>query len=240
MASIISLEKLKVIAKAKFSDKSDLGDWYSKRLDICKQCPLNSAVKKAKGEDLSVSQKFVVAANLGKPTCLACGCEIAAKASVEEESCGLVKIGQEPLWEPVHIDPETNEPLTEAVEGEVRNDTLKFWNHDYEKARLDMTAQGIQIDYGVVPHAFDSKVQFEMESTSGPITTVKVTAGCGCTEVKGYTRQGRGIITIGYDTVGRKGPVTKTFNVHYTSGGRKRVLIGKLKINVTPPEKRTK
>lgn len=235
----LSLAKLKTIAIAKFSDKSNLGDWYKKRLEICEQCPLNSAVKKAQGEELSASQKLVVAANLGKPTCLACGCEIAAKASVESEQCGLVKIGQEPLWGTIeHVDGNLDYGL--ALEGSNKIDTLRVFNHNPDKAQIHMTGDGILVDYGVVPHAYDSKITIELESKSGDIQQCKVSAGCGCTNVTGTVIHGKALVTLGYDTVGRKGPVTKTFNVNYKVGGKVRVLIGKLKINVEAPETKTK
>jgi len=59
---MISLNKLRVIAKAKFSNKSNLGDWYKSRLEICEVCPLNSKNKK----ELNIKEKALLIANLGK------------------------------------------------------------------------------------------------------------------------------------------------------------------------------
>lgn len=234
--AFVSIPQLRKIVKAKLSDKSKLGGWYQDRLDICKMCPMNSTVKRDNGQNLTAKEVVFVTANLGKPTCLACGCEIAAKASLKDSVCGLVEIGQEPLWDAL---PEKDEVEPSAT-GTNKIDTLRFWNHTPDKATLSMEVNGIALDYGVVPHAFDSTVEFEMESAAGPITYVKVTAGCGCTSINGFVREGRAVVQIGYDTKGRKGPVTKNFNVNYTAGGKVKVLVGKLRINVESPQKRTK
>ena len=36
--------------------------------------------------------------NLKKPFCTICGCEVAAKASVEFEECSLPEINKKPKW----------------------------------------------------------------------------------------------------------------------------------------------
>ncbi len=85
---MITLKKLRVIARAKFSDKSNLGDWYKKRLQICNICPVNSKNR----EELTLKETAMVVANLGADTCLACGCGLSAKASVRSEQCGLANL----------------------------------------------------------------------------------------------------------------------------------------------------
>lgn len=213
---MISIEKLRVIAKAKFSDKSKLGDWYKKRLEICEECPLNSRNK----ENKTAREKRAVALNLGKPTCLGCGCEIAAKASVRSERCGMTYIGQKPLWEAL---PDTEKTVLDSITVE---------NLNPEKAEITIEHKGLGINYGTVPKGFDSNVTFLLESKKGPITTLKVTAGCGCTTTQGIIEDGKGSISVAYDTVGRVGPVTKTVNIYYTAGNKKHVLMCKLQINV--------
>lgn len=222
-----SIKDLRTIVKAKFSDKSKLGGWYTDRLEICNMCPRNHKNKVAAGEELTAREKIFVTANLGKPTCTACGCEIAAKASVKEEECGLVKEGEEPLW-------------TAIIEPEVDAAQAKIYNRNPEKAVVSVQGGKIDVNYGVVPHGFDSKIELVISPKEGPAEEVKVSAGCGCTDVKGVLRAGDIVFTLGYDTVGRKGGASKTFNVHYKTNGRMRLLVGTLRINVKEPISRKK
>lgn len=212
---MISIDRLRVIAKAKFSDKSKLGDWYQKRMDICKECPLNSTNKK----DLSVREKGMVTLNFGKPTCLGCGCEIAAKGSVREEECGLVKLGQPPLWEKL--------PEIKTLD----LNKIKVSNLNSDKAILSVTNE-ILLDYGTVEAGFDSKVDLEIESITGSIEAISIVTGCGCTTAATKTVNGKGLISISYDTVGRRGSAKKSFTIYYTANKKKEVVMGKLLINV--------
>lgn len=90
------MNKLLVILKAKFSNKENLGDWYQDRLEICKTCPKNSKNIPLRKYTLRMWKWYIL--NLFKPFCSICGCEIAAKASVEIEDCALEEIGQKPKW----------------------------------------------------------------------------------------------------------------------------------------------
>lgn len=217
---MVSLDKLKVIAKAKFSDKSKLGDWYQDRLEICSKCPFNSK----NATNMSVKDKAKVAANLGKPTCLACGCEIAAKASVRSEQCGLVYKGEDPLW-----------PSLPGVE-EVDAMHLTIKNLSSDKIRLEPVGRGIEIDFGTVPHKFDATAKLELVPVEGELTNVKVVPGCGCTSASSSTEDGRAIISIGYDTVGRRGAATKNVSIYYTLNKKKYNLMCKLHIFVQDPK----
>jgi hypothetical protein len=222
-----SIKDLRTIVKAKFSDKSGLGSWYTDRLEICNLCPLNHKNKVEAGEELTAREKIFVTANLGKPTCTACGCEIAAKASVKEAECGLAERGEEPLWTAI-VDPEVD-----AVQA-------KIFNKNPDKAVVSVQGGKIDVNYGVVPHGFDSKIELIVVPKEGPATEVKTSAGCGCTDVRGSIRNGEIYFTLGYDTVGRKGGATKTFNIHYKTNGKMRLLVGTLRINVQEPISRNK
>lgn len=214
---MIKFERLAVIAKAKFSDKSKLGDWYKTRLEICGACPLNSANTPAS----NVKEKTAVIANLGKPTCLGCSCEIAAKASVRGEICGATKRGLPALWE----------ALPELSENDFRDLTITNLNSD--KTDLKITGTGIEVNYGRVPHAFDTEALFELTSNEGPIQTIKVVPGCGCTTTTTKVDMGKAVFSLAYDTINRQGGATKSFTVYYTVKGKKqKVLMGKLLIDV--------
>ena len=213
---MIKFEKLLVIAKAKFSDKSKLGDWYKTRLEICEKCPLSTLNTPPK----TARDKAWVVANLGKPTCLGCGCDTASKASVRGEVCGAVKVGLPALWE----------ALPELADTEIF--TLKITNLNTDKATLTSVGKAIELDYGTVPNGFDSKVDIEMKDSVGDIEKVQVVPGCGCTAATARVDGGKAIFSISYDTIGRQGGVTKNFTVYYHVKGKKKVLMGKLLINV--------
>lgn len=161
---MISLKKLRTIAIAKFSDKSNLGDWYEKRLEICKECPFNSKNK----EHLTIKEDAMVAFNLGEPTCLACGCEIAAKASVRDESCGLTKVQQVPLWR----------ALPEIEIGE-------FSDFHVENLSSDMVTMTIKdkiiLDYGTIRRGAPSTFQISIKDKKNLITKLQTQSSCSCT-----------------------------------------------------------
>ncbi len=92
----LTLSNILVILKAKFSNKSDLGDWYQERLRLCSQCPHNSKNISIWKYNLRMWKWNIL--NLFKPFCSICGCQITAKASVEIEDCSLDEIGEEPKW----------------------------------------------------------------------------------------------------------------------------------------------
>lgn len=213
---MINFETLAVIAKAKFSDKSNLGDWYQKRMDICKECPLNSANTGPR----NARDRAWLLANLGRPTCFGCGCEIAAKNSVRGETCGAVKEGLPALWG----------PLPEMADLDFRDLTIVNLNTD--KATITTGGRGIEVNYGVVPNSFESTVSIELTSNKGPITQIKVVPGCGCTMATTRVDNGKAIFSLAYDTINRYGGVTKSFTVYYTVGKKQHVLMGKLLIDV--------
>lgn len=177
------LKKLRVIAKAKFSDKSNLGDWYQKRLDICNQCPLNSANKK----DLSLKDKAIVAMNFGKPSCLACTCEIEAKASVREETCGLIKLNEQPLWKAL--------PTIEEVDFGL----FKVENLNADKVKL-LPKSPLLIDYGVVKYKGDTEIEISFEDKENKTTNVRATSSCGCTVPTPRKVGDKYFINIKYDS----------------------------------------
>lgn len=177
------LDKLRIIAKAKFSDKKKLGDWYKKRLEICADCPINSKNKK----ELTVREKAMVVANLGNPTCLACGCEIAAKASVRGETCGLVKVNQVPLW--------TALPEIESIE------LNKYQIENLSKNVVKMTTGTfVVLDYGIIKEGSSTDIELSVESKEGIIESLNVSSSCSCTAGTTLKKEGKYYIRIAYDS----------------------------------------
>jgi len=177
------LAKLRTIAIAKFSDKSNLGDWYQKRMDICDLCPYNSKNK----PQLTVKEAAMVSLNFGKDTCLGCGCEIAAKTSVREETCGLVKIGQAPLWG----------PLPEIQTADYSD--LRIENLSADKVKMNVGKQ-IILDYGTIKHKSDSTIQISIKDDDNQILSVNTRAGCSCTVTQPIKKGDTFFVTIKYDT----------------------------------------
>lgn len=191
---MISLNKLRVIAEAKFSDKSNLGDWYKKRLEICGICPYNSKNK----ENLSIRDKAVVGMNLGKDSCLACTCEIDAKTSVRDETCGLAKIGKDPLWKPLPN-------IQKADLNDVHVENLSA-----DKVNMTVTNL-VLLDYGKLKFKEDSEIEFSIKDKKGDIENLSTRSSCGCTVATPTKIGDTYFIKVNYDTK-RLGRFEKTIS----------------------------
>lgn len=159
MSSLIS------IINAKISDKSKLGDWYKDRLKVCMSCEYNSENK----ENLSLSEKVIVAANLGKSACLACGCEIVAKASIETELCGAVKKGEKSKWLKINLDNQ------EGFSVICKNENVKL---------TSLKNNHYIVDYGEIANGSDSTVELLIFKKNLDISKINTAVSCGCTVVK--------------------------------------------------------
>lgn len=208
------LNKIRVIAKAKFSDKSNLGDWYQKRRDICDQCPLNSINK----ENKTAKDIAMVTLNLGKPTCLACGCEISAKTSVRGATCGLVNIGEEPLWK----------PLPEIYEYTM--DNLKIENLSSDVANLSIENM-LVLEYKDLKYLGNSNIEISIEGVGFDIKSLIVHSGCGCVTNEVTYTKGKAYANIKYDSR-RVGEFKKRLVISYLKNDKRLkfnvVLIGKI------------
>lgn len=170
------------IIKAKISDKSELGDWYTDRLKVCLTCEFNSENKKV----LTLKEKAIVAVNLGKPSCLGCGCEIAAKASVRTEDCGAVKKGQKSRW--VKLETEEKEEFSVVC------------NNSNVKLSKVKDNQYI-VNYGDIPFDSDSTVSLTIFKKDLSINKLTAQASCGCTgTTASFTKKNEIDYIIKYDT----------------------------------------
>jgi len=212
---MITLEKLRVIAKAKFSDKSNLGNWYQKRLDICESCPFNSKNK----EELTLRDKAVVAMNMGNPSCLACTCEIAAKASVRAEQCGLAKINQEPLWE----------ALPEVEVSKFSDITIENLTPNIANMSI---GDKVILDYGIKKQGANTLIEISLRDKDNKITRVDTRSGCGCTVAKPTKRGETYFVTIKYDST-RMGKIDKSVTFIVDTVGRKIQFIAEIKGTIT-------
>jgi hypothetical protein len=156
------------IVKSKFSNKEDLAPWYEERLSICQTCPLNSINKPRKEQ--TVQEKAWVTANMGKPTCLACKCEITAKASLPHATCGKKVIGLEPEWNPIHTVSKTE------------SQTIQVNPIDPVTLRSERGEE--IIDFGRIKVGEPKRTQIIIEDHKQEMTDIKVQSSCGCTVPK--------------------------------------------------------
>lgn len=154
------------IAKSKFSNKDNLSSWYKERLKICQECPLNSVNKPRK--DWTMQERAWVAANLGKPTCLACKCEITAKASLPHATCGKKTIGLEPDWIPI-------ETLSKTANLEIKKSSKRSF-----KFRTDARGE-MWIDFGTVKVGEPISANLIITDLNENISDLSAQSSCGCT-----------------------------------------------------------
>lgn len=198
---INTINKLRVIAEAKFADKSKLGSWYTDRIELCETCPLNSKNK----DNLNVVETAAVAANLGQPTCLACKCEIAAKAYVREEQCGLVKLGETPIWEALPAIQET------TIRG------LKIESLSSDKVKM-IPGKITVLDYGKIPYNFDTNIAITIEGATFKLKEVNLQRSCQCTSIQTEEKDGKYTFRLSYNSK-NYGVFDKPVYVNYKRAG---------------------
>lgn len=189
------MSKIGTIIKAQLSDKSNLGDWYTDRLEICSGCEFNSK----NATSLTIKQTAMVALNFGKDTCLQCGCGIAAKATVEIEECGMVEKGLPSKWIKINI----KAPKIMTV-----------INESEEKVKMTEEGGVYELDYGDIVEGFDSEIKLTISKKGLNVNKTTVNSGCGCT-VPAITTKSNGDLelSISYDTK-RIGKFSKTISAN--------------------------
>lgn len=206
------MAKINDIIKAKLSDKSDMPDWYYKRLEICKSCPLYSLNYKPETIPDKTRYGTLSVANLGEPFCWRCGCEIEAKASIASEECPNTpqKWGKERVGV-----------------GTIDNDYIDFkmTNLSDEKVTMNYKRSEFVLDYGDIEYDSDTKVKLRISpKTELDFINLEAEASCGCTTPK-VSKDGRDIIMeIEYDSK-RLGEFKKLVSLKYTSNKKNQILI---------------
>lgn len=177
------MSSLITIINSKISDKSKLGDWYKDRLKICMSCEYNSENKSS----LTFSEKAIVAVNLGKASCLACGCEIEAKASVQTGDCGAVKKLEKSKWLKINLN--SKDKFSVICKNENVDLSYVSGNHYI-------------IDYGRIVYGSDSVVNLNLFKEGLNIKSVNASASCGCTGTEAsYNDKSEINFKIKYDTL---------------------------------------
>jgi hypothetical protein len=158
------MASIKNIIKAYTSELPENQEWYQNRLSICKVCPYNSANGGAEST-LSKVVEFVT----NSDTCGACGCVITKKASVKEETCGLVYKPEwgKPKWNALAAASGANVSL------ESLDDTVKITG----------TKEGFILDFGDVK---EDVVDYSF-ITKSPMAFKNITSTCGCSVPEAIT-----------------------------------------------------
>lgn len=200
------MAKIKDIVKSKLTDKSKLGDWYQKRLDICKVCPLNSRNFEPKTVVDKSRYTLGKAANLGKHFCTVCLCGIENKTSLRAEAC------PEGKWKQIE---ETDKMKAKDFE---------LQNLSEDKANLQFANHEFVLDYGKLSFQADTKVNLMVRPTAEDFTQLRAKASCGCTTPT-IKRQGKDIkLTVEYDTH-RIGEFSKLITLDYVSDQPGQILV---------------
>lgn len=212
------MAKINDIIKAKLSDKSDMPEWYYKRVEICKTCPLYSLNFRAETIPDKVRFASLSALNKGEPFCWKCGCEVEAKASLPGEECP----GSPRKWDKVR----TSEDYID-----VKDMDYAITNLSPEKVTMRYKRSGFEMDYGDIAYDSDTKIKLLISpKTEEEFINLKPRSGCGCT-VPTIDKIGKDLIlNIEYDSK-RLNEFNKLVTLDYTAKNQNQISI-RIKGNV--------
>lgn len=197
------MDKIGKIIKANLSDKSDMPEWYQKRLDICSSCPLNSVNYNVQTIPEKTRFAMLTALNTGSPFCWECGCKISAKTSLPESECG----GNPSRWRSVS---EVKEISWDKVDYTVENLST-------DKVEISFLRGEVLVEYGEIEERSNTEVSILIKpKTEEDFINLKVSSECGCTAMD-PVREGRNIrLNINYDSK-RIGEFSKLVTLDYIS-----------------------
>lgn len=197
------MDKIGKIIKANLSDKSNMPDWYQKRLDICGTCPLNSVNFNV--QTLPEKTRFAKFSllNTGSPFCWECGCKISAKTSLPESECG----GKPKRWDRVDN--------VQEIGWDKSDYTIE--NLSVDKVNIAFVRGEISVSYGQIEEMSDTKISLLVKpKTKEDFINLKISSECGCTTME-PVREGRNIrLDIEYDSE-RIGKFNKAVKLDYIS-----------------------
>jgi len=184
----MNFSQLKRAIIAKTKDKSNMPDWYYKRLEKCIQCDFNSG----NTDKLSFKDKIRISHNFGKDACLKCTCGIEDVSSDPQKDC------PEGFWKK-----EKDLPSNILNIITRSNKVVLTFNEKSNKYLAD---------YEEIPYKFDSNI--ELLILNKDISELRVSTSCGCTTVQPKeVKEGTELI-VGYDTL-RVGRFDKTIKLLY-------------------------
>jgi hypothetical protein len=197
------MDKIKKVIQANLADKSEMPDWYHKRLQICRSCPLNSKNFKPITLHERVRYSSLSTLNRGKDFCWECGCNLESKAYLPESECGdVVK-----RWKSIDKEPE-------IIDEEFLDYTIT--NASPDKVDVAFKRGEIEAKYKPLEYLEDSNITIILTpKTENDFINIRVSSECGCTTMD-PVREGKSIIlNISYDTK-RIGEFKKLITMDYS------------------------
>ena len=187
----MTFDQLKRAIIAKTKDKSNMPDWYYKRLEKCFGCEFNSG----NHEKLSFKDRIRISHNFGKDACLKCTCGVEDLSSDPLSEC---KAG---FW---------------GAEQRDKNRKLDIELLSKEKATLSYEEDIVILDYGTIKHRSNSTINLQIFSEKYESFNIK--KQCGCTVPKLKENDKGYLLNITYDTK-RLGTFTKSINITFINKG---------------------
>lgn len=189
----MNFDQIKRAYIAKTKDKSDMPDWYYKRLEKCAGCEFNSG----NVDKLSFKDRLRISHNFGKDACLKCTCGVEDKSSDPIEEC------PEGFWEKEQIIP------SGIVNIKTESNKVKFY--------YDNDTKRYVADYGEIPYKYNSNISLLIEEKD--LRDLRVTTTCGCTVANTRNTINGIILEVKYDTL-RVGIFNKSTTIYYNKNNK--------------------
>lgn len=184
----MNFDQIKRAIIAKTKDKSNMPDWYYRRLEKCISCEFNSG----NVEKLSFKDRLRISHNFGKDACLKCTCGIEDKSSDPEESC------PEGYWK------KENRNKLDTLTISTKSKKAKFYYENNTKKYI--------VDYGIIPYKYDSNIDLLIEEKD--LKDVSIKTSCGCTVANTKNTSEGILLGVKYDTL-RIGEFYKNISIKY-------------------------
>jgi hypothetical protein len=189
----MNFDQIKRAIIAKTKDKSNMPDWYYRRLEKCISCEFNSG----NVEKLSLKDRIRISHNFGKDACLKCTCGVEDKSSDPEESC------PEGYWK------KENRNKTNTLTISTKSNKVKFYYENNTKKYI--------VDYGIIPYKYDSNIDLLIEEKD--LKDVKIKTSCGCTVANTKNTPEGIVLGVKYDTL-RVGEFYKNISIKYNKNNK--------------------
>lgn len=194
----MEFNQIKRAITAKLKDKSDMPEWYYRRLEKCIGCEFNSG----NVDNLFFKDRIRISHNFGKDACLKCTCGVEDKCSDPVESC------PENFWQ---------------AEKALPNNILDISKlHGKGEISFEETSHRYVIEYGEIQYNGDSLIKILISNKD--IENLKVKSSCGCTTATPLKTDNGTEMTVQYDTK-RLGYFNKNVTLSYDINGHRRQTI---------------
>lgn len=190
----MNFKDFKEAVKAKLRDKSDMPDWYYKRLKICSECEFNSG----NNEEISLKDKIRISHNFGKDSCLKCSCGIKDACSSEAKQC------PDNQWFPIALN---------------YTDDYKVFNLKKDTTNLSYVkdVKYYILNFGQIKKGTKVEGSVFFETGDNEISNFSTTSSCGCTTPTEIKEERGYIINIIYKHINRIGEINQDVKIRFTN-----------------------